>query len=153
MYSPNNPIPTNWAPIKVNNTANRVNTPSAAHTGPNSKRMATNMTERVKPEMAITLPTTLNNQRRGGQTGNQVVHQIDQFKQAVFRVAELTFGVGHLNFRGAPGKRICQYRNKSAAFMAMQHSVHHLSTISPQHAAVIAHGFAGGALNHHINHA
>ncbi|MNG87424.1 hypothetical protein D3C79_462270 [compost metagenome] len=92
-------------------------------------------------------------QRRGGQTGDQVVHQINQLHQAVFRVAKLAFSVQHVNFSSTTGEGIRQDRDKGAALVAVQHRFDNVAAIGAQHAAIVAHRFTGSALDHHIDDA
>ena len=56
------------------------------------------------------------------------------------------------DFRGAAGKDVSQDRNKGAALLAMQHGIDDVTAISAEHAAIIAHGFTGRALNQMVDH-
>ena len=51
-------------------------------------------------------------QRRGGQTGHQVVHQVNQPHKAVFRIAKSALGMDHRQLNGVSGKGVGQDRNR-----------------------------------------
>ncbi len=54
---------------------------------------------------------------------------------------------------GVSGKGIGQNRNKGAALVTVEHRLDDVPTIGAQHAAVIAHRFAGDPLNQPVERA
>ncbi|VEC84176.1 Uncharacterised protein [Raoultella ornithinolytica] len=146
-------MPTNWAPMNMNSTANSMNTPSAAHCGPNTSRRNTSRKAKAKPSRGNhAAKDAQQTQRRGGQTGHQVVHQINQAHKAVFGIAKFTLRVHHRDFDRPAREGICQNRDKRTAFMAIEHRVDNVAAIGAQHAAVVPHRFTGGALNQAVDH-
>ena len=92
-------------------------------------------------------------QRRGGQAGDKVVHQVDETHKAVLRFPVLTLGMQDRDFRCLTGERISEDWNKRAALVAMQHGVDNMTAVGAQHAAVIAHRFTGRTLDKTVDSA
>ena len=65
----------------------------------------------------------------------------------LINLAVFTLGVVHEDFRGVAGKAVGQDRNKGAALTAGKHRIDDGAAVSAQHAAVVGHGHAGGALH------
>ncbi|MNM98076.1 hypothetical protein D3C81_1105970 [compost metagenome] len=63
----------------------------------------------------------------------------------------LTFGVSHDDFGGVAGEAVGQNRDEGAAFTAGEHCVDDRPAVSAEHAAVVAHGDAGGALHGEVD--
>ncbi len=62
-------------------------------------------------------------------------------------------GVMHQNLGGVPGKAVGQNRNKGAALTAGEHGVDDGAAVGAQHAAVVGHCHAGGALHRQVDQA
>ena len=58
----------------------------------------------------------------------------------------------HRDLDRATGEGIRQDRDKGAALVAVEHRVDNMAAVSAQHAAVVAHRFAGGALDQAVDH-
>ncbi|MNC32650.1 hypothetical protein D3C75_810120 [compost metagenome] len=61
--------------------------------------------------------------------------------------------MAHFDLRGTASKGVGQDRNKGTALVAVQHRLNDMAAIGTQHASIVAHGFTGRALDHHIDHA